>query len=205
MGTPFSPARRVADVARVVLGVGGSIAAYKAADLCSKLVQKGHEVEVVLTKMALRFIRPLSLSALTQRRVHTDEAWGEGDEPAAHLRATEQAQLLVVAPCTADLLGKFAHGIADDILSTTYLGASCPVLLVPAMNQRMWRHPRVVDNVARVRGDGAVLVDPTEGWLAEGEKGPGRMAEPADVLAAVSRLLDGGATPGSRRARPKST
>jgi len=176
-------------MARVVLGVGGSIAAYKAADLCSKLVQAGHEVEVVLTQMALRFIQPLTFSALTQRRVHTDAGWGKGDEPAAHLRATEGAEALVIAPCTADLIGKLANGIADDILSTTYLGAGCPVLLAPAMNQRMWRHPRVVANVARVKEDGVVLLEPPEGWLAEGETGPGRMAEPKEVLDAVTRLL----------------
>ena len=178
-------------MARIVLGVGGSVAAYKAVDLCSKMVQAGHEVEVVLTRMALRFLRPLSFSALTQRRVHTDEGWGEGDEPAAHLRATEGAQALVVAPCTADLLGKFANGIADDILSTTYLGAPCPVLLAPAMNHRMWRHRRVASNVARVREDGAVVMDPPAGWLAEGETGPGRMPEPSDVLAAVEALFRG--------------
>jgi phosphopantothenoylcysteine decarboxylase/phosphopantothenate--cysteine ligase len=179
-------------VARIVLGVGGSIAAYKAADLCSKYVQAGHEVDVVLTRMAMRFVRPLSFSGLTQRRVHTDEGWGEGDAPAAHLHATAKAQALVVAPCTADLLGKFANGIADDILSTTYLGAPCPVLLAPAMNHRMWRHPRVVANVSRVKEDGATVLEPPEGWLAEGETGAGRMTEPEDVLAATERLLAGG-------------
>jgi phosphopantothenoylcysteine synthetase/decarboxylase len=178
-------------MARVVLGVGGSVAAFKAVDLASKCVQAGHEVEVVMTRMALRFLRPLSFSAVTQRRVHTDAEWGEGDAPAAHLRATEGAQALVVAPCTADLLAKFAHGIADDVLSTTYLGASCPVVVAPAMNHRMWRHPRVVANVKRVVDDGATLLDPPEGWLAEGERGPGRMAEPKDVLAAVERALAG--------------
>ena len=178
---------------RIVLGVGGSIAAYKAADLCSKLVQRGYDVDVVMTRMGRRFIRPLTFAALTQKAVHTDATWGRGATPAAHLAATEAAHLLIVAPCTADLLGKFANGIADDILSTTYLGAGCPVIVAPAMNPRMWRHPRVVANVARVRGDGVRFVEPGTGWVAEGETGIGRMAEPAEILAVVAAVL--GAAP----------
>ena len=176
-------------MARIVLGVGGSIAAYKAADLCSKLVQRQHEVEVVLTRMALRFIRPMTFAALTQRTVHTDATWGSGASPAAHLKATEAAQIVVVAPCTADLLGKFANGIADDILSTTYIGATCPVLIAPAMNPRMWRHPRVAANAARVREDGTKVVEPRAGWIAEGEPGMGRMAEPADIVTAIEAAI----------------
>lgn len=176
-------------MARIVLGVGGSIAAYKAVDLASKLVQAGHVVDVVMTRMAGRFVRPLSFSALTHRAVLTDETWGEGDAPAAHLRATEEAELFVVAPATADLLGKFAHGIADEIVSTTYLGAPCPVLVAPAMNQRMWKHPRVVANLARLVADGVEVLPPGSGYLAEGDVGPGRMAEPAQVFEAlVARL-----------------
>jgi phosphopantothenoylcysteine decarboxylase/phosphopantothenate--cysteine ligase len=176
-------------MARVVLGVGGSVAAYKAADLASKLVQAGHEVEVVMTRMARRFVQPLTFSALTHRTVHTDEHWGQGEAPAAHLRATETAEALVVAPCTADLLAKFAHGIADDILSTTYLGAGCPVIVAPAMNPRMWAHPRVVANVARVAGDGATLVEPGTGWTAERDVGVGRMAEPSEILRVLATVL----------------
>src|SRR5262245_20501199 len=106
-------------MARIVLGVSGSIAAYKAADLASKCVQKGHDVEVVMSRMATRFVGPLSFSALTHHRVHLDETWGEGEKPAAHLMTTEAADVLVFAPATADVIGKFANGIADDILSTT--------------------------------------------------------------------------------------
>lgn len=176
-------------MARIVLGVGGSIAAYKAADLASTLVQRGHEVEVVMTRMALRFLRPMTFSALTHRAVHTDENWGLGADPAAHLRATESAQALVVAPCTADLVGKFANGIADEILSTTYLGTRCPVLVAPAMNPRMWAHPRVVANVARLAADGVTVVEPGVGWTAERDVGRGRMAEPEEILAAVEAAL----------------
>jgi phosphopantothenoylcysteine decarboxylase/phosphopantothenate--cysteine ligase len=158
-------------------------------DLCSKCVQAGHTVDVVLTRMGGRFVRPLSFSALTHRTVFTDETWGEGDRPAAHLAMTEEADLLVVAPATADVLGKMANGIADEILSTTYLGAACPVLVAPAMNQRMWRHPRVRANVARLEADGVGIVQPGTGYLAEGDSGPGRMAEPAQVLEAIGRRL----------------
>lgn len=176
-------------MANLVLGVGGSIAAYKAVDLCSKCVQAGHVVDVVMTRMALKFVGALSFSALTHRPVFLDETWGEGDRPAAHLTATEGAKLFVVAPATADLIAKFAHGIADDMVSTTYLGASCPVLVAPAMNHRMWKHPRVVDNVARLKKDGVQVVEPGSGWLAEGEVGAGRMAEPADLVTVITRLL----------------
>jgi phosphopantothenoylcysteine synthetase/decarboxylase len=176
-------------LSRVVLCVGGSIAAYKAADLCSKLVQGGHDVEVVMTRMATRFVGPMTFAALTQRAVHTDESWGEGPAPAAHLRATERAEAMVVAPCTADLLGKFANGIADEVVSATYLGAACPVLVAPAMNPRMWRHPRVMANVEVLKGDAVRFVEPGTGWTAEGDTGVGRMAEPAAILSAVSLLL----------------
>lgn len=176
-------------MARIVLGVCGSIAAYKAVDLTSKLVQAGHEVDVLLTPMAERFVRPLSFAALTHRRVLTSDTWTDGDAPAAHLNATEHAQLFVVAPATADVIGKMANGIADDLVSTTWLGAPCPTLVAPAMNQRMWRHPRVIANVARLVADGVQLVAPGSGYLAEGDVGPGRMAEPADLLAAIAARL----------------
>jgi phosphopantothenoylcysteine decarboxylase / phosphopantothenate---cysteine ligase len=176
-------------VARIVLAVGGSIAAYKAVDLCSKCVQTGHEVDVVMTRMAMRFVGPLSFSAITHHPVHLDDTWGEGERPAAHLEMTECADLLVVAPATADLIGKFANGIADDIVTTTYLGAECPVLVAPAMNQRMWVHPRVVANIARLKADGVQIVGPATGHLAEGDEGPGRLVEPAELLAAIAAAV----------------
>ncbi len=134
-------------------------------------------------------MKPLAFSALTQRRVHTDADWGSGDMPAEHLVVTRDAALLVVAPCTADLIGKFAHGLADEILSTTWLGVKCPRLLAPAMNHRMWEHPRVQANVETLRAEGVLFVGPTKGWLAEGESGDGRMAEVAEVLEAIERAL----------------
>jgi phosphopantothenoylcysteine decarboxylase/phosphopantothenate--cysteine ligase len=174
---------------RIVVGVGGSVAAWKACDLVSKLVQKGDVVDVVLTEHAQWFVKPLAFSALTQRKVHTDAAWGEGDAPAEHLAVTQGADLLVVAPCTANLVGKFAHGLADDILSTTWLGVRCPRMIAPAMNVRMGENARVRANVETLRADGVEVVGPAKGWLAEGETGEGRMVEVADLLAAVDRRL----------------
>src|SRR5205085_6945171 len=114
-------------MSRIVVGVGGSIAAYKAVDLASKLVQAGHEVDVVMTATASRFVGPITFAALTHRPVLLDETWFTAEGGAAHLRATEGAHAFVVAPATADLIGKFANGIADEIVSSTYLGTTCPV------------------------------------------------------------------------------
>ena len=179
----------------VVVCVGGSIAAYKACDLVSKLVQRGHVVDVVMSSAAERFVRPLSFAALTHRAVFTNDAWFEGAggarSPADHLHATEQAAAVVVAPCTANLLGKFAHGLADEIVSTTVLGAPCPILLAPAMNFRMWENKRVQANVQTLRDDGFQFVGPEDGYLAEAETGVGRMSEPADIVAALGKLLGG--------------
>ena len=184
---------------RIVLAVGGSIAAYKACDLTSKCVQAGHDVDVVMTSEAQRFVQPLSFTALTHRAVFTDAALWESQAPtagvAAHLRATEAADVLVVAPCTANLIGKFAHGIADEIVTSTYLGATCPVLIAPAMNHRMWAHPRVQANVQRLREDGVHFVGPEQGWQAEGDSGWGRLSEPADIQAAAEGLLQQGDAP----------
>jgi len=152
-------------------------------------VQAGHTVDVVLTREAQWFVAPLAFSGMTHRRVLTDDLWGAEGGPADHLAATEHADLLVVAPCTANLIGKFAHGIGDEIVSTTYLGCAAPVLLAPAMNTRMWNQPRVQANLEVLRGDGVHVVGPEEGWLAEGERGYGRMSEPAGILAAIDELI----------------
>lgn len=184
---------------RVVVAVGGSIAAYKACDLVSKLVQTRITVDVVLSREALHFVQPLAFAALTHRPAFTDERlWddrlAEGG-PAKHLRITEQADLFVVAPATANLIGKMAHGIADEIVSTTYLGAGCPILIAPAMNHRMWASPRVQANLEVLRGDGVEVIGPVTGWLAEGEHGMGRMEEPELIRAAIAtRLLERKAT-----------
>lgn len=176
-------------MARILVGVGGSIAAYKACDLVSKLVQAGHVVDVVMTKEAGWFVTPLAFGALTHREVLTDASWTSSTGPAAHLAATQDADLFVIAPCTGNLIGKLAHGIADEIVTTTYLGCKAPVLLAPAMNTRMWTHPRVVANVEVLRADGVAFVGPETGYLAEAEEGEGRMSEPEAILAAIEAQL----------------
>lgn len=178
-----------ANASRIVLCVGGSIAAWKACDVASKLVQAGHTVHVVMSRAAENFVRPLAFSAMTHQPVLTNATWWEAAGAASHLRVSEAADLLVVAPCTANLIGKFAHGIADEIVSTTYLGATCPVLIAPAMNQRMWAAKRVEANMAQLREDGVHVVGPAAGHLAEGDEGPGRMSEPAEILAAIAETL----------------
>ncbi len=179
----------------VVVCVGGSIAAYKACDLVSRLVQDGYEVEVVMTEAAEQFVRPLSFSALTHKPVFTQAGWFRGDggrSPADHLEATEAADLVVVAPCTANLIGKFAAGIADEIVSTTLLGAACPILIAPAMNPRMWANRRVQANVAVLKEDGVHVLGPDEGHIAEGPEGTGRMVEPEGIAAEIGRLAPRG-------------
>ena len=180
-------------MARIVVGVGGSIAAYKACDLVSKLVQADHVVDVILSRAAERFVRPLAFAALTHRAVFTNKRlWQDTDGaagPAAHLRVTDEADVFVIAPCTANLIGAFAHGLAQEILGSTYLGAACPVFIAPAMHTRMWNHPRVQANVARLREDGVGIIGPATGYLAEGQEGTGRMEEPAGILETLTRFL----------------
>lgn len=167
----------------------GSIAAYKAADLCSKLVQGGHDVTVVMTRAATKLVGPLTFAALTGRAVATEPWDREGDVHVEHIRLADRAELLLVAPATANFLGKAANGIADDMLTSTLLAVTCPVIVAPAMNVRMWRHPAVARNLERVKELGYEVVDPGEGFLACGDVGPGRMAEPAALLARVAERL----------------
>lgn len=173
----------------VLVCVSGGIAAYKTAALVSKLVQAGCGVTVAMTRSARHFVGPTTFRALTGRSVLTS-LW-HGDEPGAmeHLRPTELADLIVVAPATANLIGKLAGGIADDLVSTLLLAADSPVIVAPAMNTRMWQHPAVQRNVAFLRNHGIEVVGPEDGWLACGVAGPGRMSAPETLLAAVSARL----------------
>ncbi len=169
----------------VVVCVCGGIAAYKTATVVSKLVQAGCGVTVALTRNGRRFVGPATFQGLTGRAVLTS-LWHRHDEEAfQHLGPAEAADLLVVAPATANIIGKLAGGIADDLVSTLLLGADSPVLLAPAMNTRMWQHPAVQRNVAFLSDSGFVLVGPDEGRMACGTEGPGRMAEPEELLAAI--------------------
>ncbi len=164
---------------RAVLGVGGGIAAYKAAELARALMERGFSVQTVMTAAAQEFIRPLTFAALTGNKVITDLFGSRtADDVLAssveHIRVAQENQLLVVAPATADLVGKFANGLADDFLTTLYLAFQGQVLLAPAMNTAMWDHPATQANLARLRERGHEVMEPDSGLLACGTTGPGR-------------------------------
>jgi phosphopantothenoylcysteine decarboxylase/phosphopantothenate--cysteine ligase len=174
---------------RIVLGITGGIAAYKAADLASKLTQAGARVDVVMTAAATRFIAPLNFQALTGRPVYTD-LWTPTPETALpHIALGEAADLVVIAPATADFLAKMAHGLADDLLSTLCLAARAPILVAPAMDVGMWAHPATQENVARLRARGVEIIGPAYGRMASGLEGWGRMVEPAELLGHIRRAL----------------
>jgi phosphopantothenoylcysteine decarboxylase/phosphopantothenate--cysteine ligase len=179
-------------VARVLHGVTGSIAAYKAADLTSKLTQKGHEVHVVMTWSATQLVQARTFSALSRQPVHTD-LWDPAEARLTeHISLAELPEVVVLAPATANILGKIANGIADEILSTTLLAVTCPVVVAPAMNVHMYEHPAVQRNIERLREIGYRFVDPGEGYLACGDVGKGRMAETARIVEAVEAALPAG-------------
>jgi len=178
---------------RLVLGIGGGIAAYKSAELVRQLQQRGHDVQVVMTRAAQEFIRPLTFAALTAHRVITDLfAQTSPDDTLSsaveHIAVARENDLLLVAPATADLLAKFALGLADDFLSTLYLAFTGPVVLAPAMNTAMWEHPATQLNVQTLRQRGCFLVEPEEGLLACGTIGPGRMADPERIAGFIDSL-----------------
>lgn len=175
---------------KVVLGVGGGIAAYKAAELARALMEHGAAVQVVMTAAAQEFVRPLTFAALTGRKVITGLfSGGTGEETLAsaveHIGVARENEILVVAPATADLLAKFANGHADDFLSTMYLAFTGPVVLAPAMNTNMWLHPATQRNLETLRQRGHTVVDPEDGYLACGERGPGRLAAPERIAETV--------------------
>lgn len=183
---------------KIVLGVTGGIAAYKAADLCRLLVKAGAEVRVVMTAAALQFVTPLTFQALSGRPVPTSLWDATGDDGMAHIHLSRDADLLLVAPASADFLAKLAHGNADDLLSTLCLARACRLAVAPAMNRRMWEAAATRRNLERVRADGVDILDPATGEQACGESGPGRMLEPAAILAALSGLLAPGPLAGRR-------
>lgn len=172
----------------VALGVTGGIAVYKAAELCRLLMRGGCEVRVVMTENACRFVAPLTFRTLSRYPVATS-LWETPEWRPEHVALADEAALLVIAPCTANCLGKLAHGLADDALSTLALAFAGPLVLAPAMNPAMWRHPAVQANVGILRERGARFVGPAEGEVACGAPGPGRMSEPEEIAAAVAELL----------------
>jgi phosphopantothenoylcysteine decarboxylase/phosphopantothenate--cysteine ligase len=175
----------------VLVGVTGGIAAYKTAALVSALVQAGAGVSVVMTENATRFVAPLVFQTLTGRPAHTDLFASAEVYRAEHIALADRAEAAVVAPATANCLAKLAHGLADDLLSTVLLAVDAPVILAPAMNARMWAHPAVRANVETLRSRGVRLVGPAEGRLACGTTGPGRMAEPEEILAVLIEIMGG--------------
>jgi phosphopantothenoylcysteine decarboxylase/phosphopantothenate--cysteine ligase len=180
---------------RITLGVTGGVAAYKSAELVRRLQQEGHSVQVVMTRAAREFITPLTFAALSGQKVITDLFPGAADGEAnlesaiEHIAVAQRTDLLLVAPATADILAKFAHGRADDFLSTLYLACTAPVIIAPAMNVNMWQHAATQENVVTLRARGVHVVDPGEGYLACGMTGAGRLAEQEAIVRAVQEVL----------------
>lgn len=173
----------------VIIGVTGGIAAYKVCEVVSRLVQRGAGVTVAMTRSARKFVGEITFGALSGRRV-LKSLW-QDDQPGdvQHIGLTGAADLLVIAPATANAIGKIAAGIADDMLTTLVMSAGSPVLLAPAMNDRMWSNPLVQRNVRTLNEHGYVFVGPAEGWLACRSVGPGRMADPGEIVDTVVDLL----------------
>jgi phosphopantothenoylcysteine decarboxylase/phosphopantothenate--cysteine ligase len=172
---------------RVVLGVSGGIAAYKACELLRRFTESGHDVTVVPTAAALEFVGAPTWAALSGKPVST-EVWASVHE-VPHVRIGQEAALVVVAPATADLLAKAAHGLADDLLTNTLLTARCPVVFAPAMHTEMWEHPATRANVATLRSRGAIVIEPAEGRLTGADTGKGRLPEPSEIFALATDLL----------------
>jgi len=177
--------------ARVVLGVGAGIAAYKSCELLRLLTESGHRVRVVPTRDALRFVGEATWAALSGEPV-TSDVWDDPHE-VAHVRIGQAADLVLVAPATADLMARATAGAADDLLTTVLLTARCPVLFAPAMHTEMWLHPATQDNVSLLRSRGAVVLEPAAGRLTGADSGPGRLPEPAEIFAVALRVLERGA------------
>src|SRR5215510_11519235 len=177
-------------VTEVVLGVSGGIAAYKACELLRLFTESGHPVRVVPTAAALEFVGAPTWAALSGRPVST-EVWDDVHE-VPHVRLGQSADLVVVAPATADLLAKAAHGQADDLLTNTLLTARCPVVFAPAMHTEMWEHPATQANVATLRARGALVIEPAVGRLTGADSGKGRLPEPAEIFDFVQRVLERG-------------
>ena len=173
----------------ILLGVTGGIAAYKTADLASQLVQAGANVSVVMTRSARRFIGPTTFEALTGRPVHQRLFQPQEHPQGEHIGLARRAELMVVAPASADYIAKVAHGLADDLLSTLALSVTVPILLAPAMNSDMWKKPSVQRNISQIIEDGCHIISPGSGWLSCGQVGPGRMAEPEKIFAQIAELL----------------
>ena len=176
---------------RILLVIGGGIAAYKSLDLIRRLRERGASVRCILTAGAQHFVTPLAAAALSGQRAHTDLFDRESEADIGHIKLARDADAIVVAPATANLVSKMATGAADDLASTVLLATTLPILIAPAMNVRMWQHPATARNLATLRQDGVHVVGPNDGAMAEAEFGPGRMAEPVEIANAVEGLMAG--------------
>ena len=170
---------------KIILGVGGGIAAYKSAEIARLLMQEGHAVQAVMTRAAQEFISPLTFAALTGRKTLTDLFAIES--AIEHIAVARENELMALAPATADLIAKLAHGLADDFLTTLYLAFTGPVVVAPSMNSNMWLHPATQANLETLRSRGHRIVEPDSGYLACGMTGPGRLADPAAIVEAIER------------------
>jgi phosphopantothenoylcysteine decarboxylase/phosphopantothenate--cysteine ligase len=175
---------------RVALGVSGGIAAYKAVEVLRGLQRAGCDVRVGMTRRACEFITPLTFRAISGSHVVVDDYAPENPDPIAHITFSQTVDLFIVAPATANIIAKFAGGVADDFLTSTYLASNAPVLVAPAMNTTMWNHPATRRNLQRLRGDGVRIVEPDAGEMACGTIGPGRLSEPERIVAAALQILD---------------
>jgi phosphopantothenoylcysteine decarboxylase/phosphopantothenate--cysteine ligase len=184
---------------RVVLGVAGGIAAYKAVEVLRALTETGHDVTVVPTASALRFVGAPTFAALSGHPVHT-EVWDDVHE-VPHVRLGQQADLVLVVPATADLLSRAAHGRADDLLTGTLLTARCPVVYAPAMHTEMWQHPATMANVATLRSYGAIVIEPAHGRLTGADTGPGRLPDPQEIAALARSVIARSGAPADLRGR----
>ena len=171
----------------MVLGVGGGISAYKSVDLARRLGERGFSVRVVMTRAATAFVAPLTFQAVSGQPVRTELLDPESEAGMGHIELARWADRLLIAPATADLIARLAAGIADDLLTTLALATEAPLILAPAMNQRMWLHPATRDNLGRLRARGARILGPAEGSQACGDQGPGRMLEPSEIAEALAR------------------
>src|ERR1700761_8953947 len=188
----LSGAHLALDQKRILLIVGGGIAAYKSLELTRLFRKAGVGVRPILTAAGAEFVTPLSLSALAEDKVYQDLFSLTDEAQMGHIELSRSADLVVVSPATADLMAKAANGLAGDLAATTLLATDKRVLMAPAMNVRMWLHPATQRNLARLKADGVAFVGPDDGAMACGEFGPGRMAEPAAIFNAIQRLLAGG-------------
>jgi phosphopantothenoylcysteine decarboxylase / phosphopantothenate---cysteine ligase len=175
---------------KIALGISGGIAAYKAAEILRGLQKAGCTVRVAMTARACEFIQPLTFRALSGQHVIVDDYASDNPDPIAHITFSQTVDLFVIAPATANIIGKFANGIADDFLTSTYLASTAPVLIAPAMNTTMWEHPATQRNVQRLKADGAFFIEPDDGEMACGTIGPGRLSEPDRIVAAAIKILE---------------